>query len=92
MVQETTEASDDGEEHPEGRSTHVLKNQLDFALKRAEQAESERAEVSQLLAARERDIEKLKQRLAINKATVLSPSKTKYQHYPKINPPPIPDT
>lgn len=48
-----------------------LEDELYSALKRAERAETERAEISRLLVARERDIQELKQRLETRKSSFL---------------------
>jgi predicted nucleic acid-binding Zn-ribbon protein len=57
-----------GEEEKGGEHWSLLTNELTEALERAERAETERAEISQLLAAREKDIEDLKRKLERNRA------------------------
>lgn len=52
-----------------------LKTELITALHRAEKAETERAEVSRLLAAREQDIEELKRRLDKHKTQYMKDRK-----------------
>lgn len=59
------------EDAPAGEGGDWLESELYSALKRAERAETERAEISRLLVARERDIQDLKKRLESRKSAFL---------------------